>query len=159
MLHAFGMPSGHRAALHVDRSGHSRQRAGSARSLRCGGPIAAPLLKVPVGAWMAQTLPSALVAIIAALRPRTGGTDWVPTKAVVAIHPVAWSHWASAPMMPTRVAGLFCVRPDNPRLSYRGPHAGAAITTAEGVNSASPGMFVLMDISQIGKQDSSMISW
>jgi hypothetical protein len=159
MLHAFGMPSGHRAALHVDRSGHPRQRAGSARSLRCGGPIAAPLLKVPVGAWMAQTLPSALVAIIAALRPRTGGTDWVPTKAVVAIHPVAGSHWASAPMMPTRVAGLFCVRPDNPRLSYRGPHAGAAITTAEGVNSASPGMFVLMDISQIGKQDSSMISW
>ena len=121
--------------------------------------IAAPLLKVPVGAWMAQTLASALVAIIAALRPRTGGKDWVPTKAVVAIHPVAWSHWASAPMMPTRVAGLFCVRPDNPRLSYRGPHAGAAITTAEGVNSASPGIFVLMDISQIGKQDSSMISW
>ena len=153
------MPSGHRAALHVDRSGHPRQRAGSARSLRCGGPIAAPLLKVPVGAWMAQTLPSALVAIIAALRPRTGGTNWVSTKAVVAIHPVAWSHWASAPMMPTRVAGLFCVRPDNPRLSYRGPHAGAAITTAEGVNSASPGIFVLMDISQIGKQDSSMISW
>ena len=159
MLHAFGIPSGHRAALHVDGSGHPRQRAGSARSLRYGGPIAAPLLKVPVGAWMAQTLPSALVAIIAALRPRTGGTDWVPTKAVVAVHPVAWSHWASAPMMPTRVAGLFCVRPDNPRLSYRGPHAGAAITTAEGVNSASPGMFVLMDISQIGKQDSSMISW
>jgi hypothetical protein len=159
MLHAFGMPSGHRAALHVDRSGHPRQRAGSARSLRCGGPIAAPLLKVPVGAWMAQTLPSTLVAIIAALRPRTGGTDWVPTKAVVAIHPVAWSHWASAPMVPTRVAGLFCVRPDNPRLSYRGPHAGAAITTAEGVNSASPGILVLMDISQIGKQDSSMISW
>lgn len=157
MLHAFGMPSGHRAALHVDRSGHPRQRAGFARSLRRGGPIAAPLLKVPVRAWMAQTLP-ALVAMIAAPRPRTGGTEWVPTKAVVAIHPVAWSHWASAPMMPTRVAGLFCVCPDNLRLSYRGLRAGAAITTAGGVNSASPDMSVLMDISQIGKQNSSMIS-
>ena len=153
------MPSGHRAALHVERSGPPRQRAGSARSLRRGGTIAAPLLKAPVGAWMAQTLPPALVAMIAVLRPRTDGTEWVPTKAVVAIPPVAWSHWASAPMMPTRVAGLFCVCPDNLRLSYRGPHAGAAITTSGGVNSASPDMSVLMDISQIGKQDSSMVSW
>jgi hypothetical protein len=159
MLHAFGMPPGRRVALHVDRSGHPRQRVGSVRSLRRVGPIAAPLLKVPVSTWMAQTLPSSLVAMIAAPRPRTGGTEWVPTKAVVAIHPEAWSHWASPPMVPTRVAGLLCVCPDDPRLSYRGPHAGAAITTAGGVNSASPDMFVLMDISQIRKQDSSMVSW
>src|SRR2546430_8804447 len=95
--------------------------------------------------------------MIAALRPRTGGTAWVPAKAVVAIHPVARSHWASAPMMPTRVAGVFCVCPDNLRLSYRGLHPGPAITTAGGVKSASPDMSVVMDISQIGKQDSSMV--
>jgi hypothetical protein len=31
----------------------------------------------------------------------------------MAIHPVAWSDWASTPMTPTRVAGLCYVRSDS----------------------------------------------
>jgi hypothetical protein len=46
--------------------------------------------------------------MIAALRPRAGGTAWVPAKAVVAIHPVARSHWASAPMLPEWQAFFAC---------------------------------------------------
>jgi hypothetical protein len=76
----------------------------------------------------------------------------------MAIHPVAWSDWASTPMTPTQVAGLCYVRSDN-RAFMPKAKRWAAITTTEGMNSASVDICVFMDISQIGKTDSSIISW
>ena len=45
--------------------------------------------------------PYSLTTMIAAKRLQTGGGSRCHNKAVVAIRPIAWSHWASAPMMLT----------------------------------------------------------
>ena len=63
-------------------------------------------------------------AMIDARRPQTTGQRGCQSqvrfdKDVVAIHPVPWSHRASACMRPIRVAGLFDVRAGNPTLKAK----------------------------------------